>query len=237
MLFNIIKLEEVDSTNKYAKDNIGVLNNFDVIFTKRQTSGRGRMNRVWEANEDSLAFSIVIKDSVLLNDFESISLISAAAVFKAVREICEDVSIKWPNDVYIGSKKVCGILLEGVSFNKLEGIIIGIGVNVNNKSLPLDRATSLYLETNQEYDISSVLNAILNYFNDLLNKHLNDDNEYLRIINCFNYLKGKEAYAEIDGIKQLVQIHNVLDNNHLVVTINGIKKEISTGEISFHLSD
>jgi BirA family biotin operon repressor/biotin-[acetyl-CoA-carboxylase] ligase len=237
MLFNIIELNEVDSTNKYAKNNIEAFNNFDVIFTKRQTSGKGRMNRVWEANEDSLAFSIVIKESFLLNDFESLSLISAAAVFKAISHFCNNVSIKWPNDVYIGSKKVCGILLEGVSFNQLEAIIIGIGVNVNNKVLPIDNATSLYIENNQEYDIKSVLLAILNNFDELLNEHLKGNNEYLKIINNNNYLKGKKAYAEINNVKKLVTIHNVLNNNHLLVDIDGNKKEISTGEISFHISD
>ena len=237
MLFNIIELNEVDSTNKYAKNNIEAFNNFDVIFTKRQTSGKGRMNRVWEANEDSLAFSIVIKESFLLSDFESLSLISAAAVFKAISHFCNNVSIKWPNDVYIGSKKACGILLEGVSFNQLEAIIIGIGVNVNNKVLPIDNATSLYIENNQEYDIKSVLFAILNNFDELLNEHLKGNNEYLKIINNNNYLKGKKAYAEINNVKKLVTIHNVLNNNHLLVDIDGNKKEISTGEISFHISD
>jgi BirA family biotin operon repressor/biotin-[acetyl-CoA-carboxylase] ligase len=237
MKFNIIELEEVDSTNKYAKDNIEELNNFDVIFTKRQTSGRGRMGRVWEADNKSLAFSIVIKDSKLLNDFESLSIISAAAVFRALSTKCDKVSIKWPNDVYIGSKKVCGILSEGISYDKLVGIIDGIGINVNNSSLPLDTATSLFMETGKEYNIKDILFSVLNNFDDLITKHFNGNNEYLDIINENNYLFGKTAYAEINKQKKLVKIYNVLPNNHLVIEYDGNKKVISTGEISFHLND
>ncbi|MGN1295944.1 MAG: biotin--[acetyl-CoA-carboxylase] ligase, partial [Bacilli bacterium] len=167
-MFNILSFDELDSTNNYAKNNIAILNDGDVIFAKKQTAGRGRMNRAWSSSDGNLTFTIVIKEKFLLNKFDCLSLLSASAIFNVLSSYTSNVSIKWPNDVYVNDKKICGILLEGASSAEgLSYLIIGIGVNLNKKSFDeelKDKATSLYLQTNKCYDVIQILKQILKEF-------------------------------------------------------------------------
>ena len=138
-MFNIISFEELDSTNNYAKNNIAILNDGDVIFAKKQTKGRGRMNRAWTSASGNLTFTIVIKDKFLLSKFDSLSLLSSSAIFNVLSKYTSFASIKWPNDVYIKDKKISGILLEGASTEDgLSYLLIGIGININISSFPLE---------------------------------------------------------------------------------------------------
>ena len=93
-MFNIISFEELDSTNNYAKNNIAILNDGDVIFAKKQTKGRGRMNRAWTSASGNLTFTIVIKDKFLLSKFDSLSLLSSSAVFNVLSKYTSYASIK-----------------------------------------------------------------------------------------------------------------------------------------------
>ena len=239
-MFNIIEFIELDSTNKFAKQNIEKLNNRDVIFTTIQNKGKGRMLRDWISNSNSLTFSIVLKDSFSISNFDVISLLSACAVFKALSKyIKNNLSIKWPNDIYVNDKKICGILLESISYSSsIEGIIVGIGVNVNNKmdelSATNNNSTSIYSEINQIVSIKQLLNEILIEFDDLLLKVKNGNKEYFSIIKENNYLKGKTAYAHFSSIEGEVKVLDVLENNKLLVLFQDEKITLDTGEITFH---
>jgi len=225
---NIIYFDTLESTNKYAKENISVLNDRDVIFTTNQTNGKGRETRIWNSSNDSLTFSLVLKDNYSLTHFKDISLMMGASVYLTLVKYLKNVSIKWPNDIYVNDAKICGILLEGVSFNELEGIIVGVGININNdnsltKLVTNKKVTSMYLETNTKYDIKVILNEVLDNFYKLLS----EKNTYLDIVRNNNYLKGKFGYHE--GIK--VEIIDISNNNSLIVNKDGKLIELDTGEI------
>lgn len=231
--FNIITIDKVDSTNKYCKDHIEDLNHFDVVFTLNQTAGKGRNNRIWFSSSSSLTMSIVIKEEYLIEYFSSLSLLTASSVFNTLSKYLSNLSIKWPNDVYCKDKKIAGILLESVSFEKIIGLIIGIGININNEFIDVtDRlTTSLLLETKNSYSIEKIKDELLIEFNQLTIDLKKGNKKYLEIIRNNNYLKDKIGYANINNTYVETKIINILDNNKLLVEYNNSTYQIDTDEI------
>ena len=110
-------------------------------------------------------------------------------VFKLLKQFgIDNVSIKWPNDVYVNDDKICGILLEGISnIDNIDVIVIGIGININQKQFNEEfNATSMSKLNNKEYDLNMLLDLYLKIFNEEINKILNNDNSYLDIVNKHN---------------------------------------------------
>ena len=231
----IHKFDSLESTNTYLKDHIHDYNNHDVVFTFNQTKGHGRTNRIWTSNNDSLTFSILFKDQFIYDNFESLSIISATSVYQILSKRLKNVKIKWPNDIIVNDKKICGILLETRISSKIEGLILGIGLNVNNKNFDSSlNATSLYLETQKEENIDSLLLEIVQQILENIELLKIGKSNHIEIINQNNYLLNKQAYAYINNKKEKVTVLHILENNHLVVLLNGKEKEILHDEISFH---
>ena len=173
---NFIFSEEADSTNSELldKENKYTVNG-TVFYTEKQLKGRGRKNRPWYSAKDlNLTFSILLihkkyitENPVLLNFAASL------AVGNALENLYQlKVELKWPNDVLINGKKICGILIESTSENsKIERLVIGLGINVNQTvfqgaySLP---PTSIRLEINENADRERLLAEVLNNFEELL---------------------------------------------------------------------
>ena len=145
----IYKFEELDSTNKYVLENYENLNDLDVVYTLKQTNGRGRLGRSWECNE-SIAMSIVLKDKLSF-DLGLVSFVAASALYNVTSKYTNAVSIKWPNDIMVNDQKICGILCQSKIIIKVECLVVGIGFNTNNESFDGDlkeKATSLYILNN-----------------------------------------------------------------------------------------
>ena len=231
----IYKFDSLESTNTYLKNHIHDFENHDVVFTFNQTNGHGRTNRIWSSTSDSLTFSILFKDPFVFDNYESLSLISATSIWEILSKKVKNVSIKWPNDIMVNNKKICGILLESRISNQIDGLVLGIGLNVNNSSFNPDlNATSIFLETNIKEDIDSLLIQIVQrIFNNIELLKLGRS-KHIEIINQNNYLYNKTAYASINNKKELVTVLNISSNNHLMVKLNNEEIEISTDEISFH---
>lgn len=168
---NTVILESVDSTNSYLKRIIkedGLTQGL-AVMAKSQSAGRGRLGRSWLSDKGStLCMSIGIK-----NDYaEGFTLLVALAVYEALKPFCSDknLQIKWPNDIVAENKKLCGILCERVN----EYTVIGVGVNVNNKSFHPEiahKATSLYLLSGKKNDVSEVFEAVNSAFENVLTKY------------------------------------------------------------------
>ena len=117
-----------------------------------QSAGKGRLGRKWMAPEgSSVMMSILLKPEFEPQYASMLTLVMGLSVAQAVCELGVEVSIKWPNDVVVSHKKICGILTEmGVQDGKIREVVIGVGLNVNLKEIQdelKDKATSLYLET------------------------------------------------------------------------------------------
>ena len=145
-----------------------------LLLTEEQTAGRGRFSRQWHSRpDDSLTFSLVLPNLGFLPQEQTglIALAGAVAVLEAIQRTTSLLpQIKWPNDVLVNSKKVCGILAEAVwDGSMLRGVVLGVGINVGVSSLPpadLLRypATSLQAETNTPLSRENLLISFLERF-------------------------------------------------------------------------
>ena len=164
-------LEEIDSTNKYVKENLEELADKTVVYANSQTAGRGRMQRVWNSNSgDNIYASIVLKPSTELKEvYSNLTQYLSLTLTEVFEQYNVLPTIKWPNDVRINGKKISGILAESViDKGELKGIVLGFGVNLNCKKENLDTidqpATSLNLETGMEIDREIFLKKVIDKF-------------------------------------------------------------------------
>ena len=136
-----------------------------VVIAGTQTAGRGRIGRTWLSPEGSLAMSVILKPS--LDKLPQLIMIASLAVVRAIKNVAGiETQIKWPNDVLIKGKKVCGILIENeVKGGKVNFAIIGIGININFEPLAFPEiteiATSLSHELGTELSKIELTSALL----------------------------------------------------------------------------
>ena len=213
MNYHYLHFDEIDSTNNYIKNSYQLLDNFTFVSADYQSKGKGRNDRVWESVKGlNLMFSILIKDPKLLERYD-----------------IDNVSIKWPNDVLIGDKKVCGILLEGQLPNYL---VIGVGLNVNQKEFPdgLRRpATSISNELNKDIDLEDLKEQlfpnIINNFNKL------DRDEYLSYFSKHNYLLNKRVKVNINQQLFIGEVVGIDNNFNIQILCNDILLHVDSGEL------
>ena len=158
MLNRIITLDEVDSTNNYLKLNRGELPDGTLVTARIQTAGKGRRGHEWLADQGMLPLSLLLKQPP---HPDTLTLCAGVAVCEALEPLLpgEELGIKWPNDIYIGDRKVTGILIENDLMGPyLSRSIIGIGLNVNQTRFDpaLPNPTSLAAEAGHPFDRAEV---------------------------------------------------------------------------------
>ena len=169
----IIHLEKVDSTNNYAQKYFNSLPDRSLITAQSQTNGKGRGGKTWISSNTSNLYASYIMKNISFSPCKA-SWVGGLAALYAISEITEnstDYWIKWPNDIYNKTKKIAGILCETSigQNNQINGVIIGIGININMPKQELDRidkpATSILIETGVSTSISSVSDILLSNLN------------------------------------------------------------------------
>lgn len=155
-LKNRVHKEMTDSTsNDISRLALGGAPEGTIVTADMQTAGKGRRGRSWESTAGtSLLFSVLLRPKLEPDTAPQITLLMAMAVTKAVRQMTGlDAYIKWPNDVVVNGKKVCGILTEmRLKDRRIDFVVVGTGVNVNQTSIPKEMeeiASSLLLEKNR----------------------------------------------------------------------------------------
>ena len=231
-----IHFETIDSTNTYLKENYEKLDNFTFVSADFQSAGRGRNNRNWKSEKgENLLFSLLIKDKTLIDKFSSLSVISAFSIIKALN--LEYLSIKWPNDIYYKDSKLCGILLEAVTRNEIECLIIGIGLNVNQREFVGEykrTPTSLYQITNQTQDMRILKDKVFNQlYNDFMK--VKEGYDFYNDIKEYDYLKDRKVYAEINNEVQQIKVVGIDFDYSLKVLKGNEAYNLSSGEVTFHL--
>ena len=231
MNYHYIHFDEIDSTNNYLKNSYPLLDNFTIVSANYQSKGKGRNDRIWESNKGSnLMFSILIKDPKLIEISSLLSLCSAVEISKLLESFgINNVSIKWPNDVLVNDKKICGILLEGQLPNY---VVIGIGLNVNQKEFPSNLrrpATSMANELNKDINLEelkeTLFPSIVNNFN-----KLNKD-DYLSYFNNHNYLLNKRVKVDINNQTFIGEVVGTDKSFNLQILSRDILLHIDSGEI------
>ena len=231
-----IHFETIDSTNTYLKENYEKLDNFTFVSADFQSAGRGRNNRNWKSEKgENLLFSLLIKDKALIDKFSSLSVISAFSIIKALG--LDNLSIKWPNDIYYMDSKLCGILLEAVTRNEIECLIIGIGLNVNQREFVGEykrTPTSLYKITSQTQDMRLLKDKIFNQiYTDFMK--VKEGYDFYNDIKEYDYLKDRKVYAEINNEVQQIKVVGIDFDYSLKVLKDNKTYNLSSGEVTFHL--
>lgn len=171
IVHKVIHFEETDSTNNQAKcygeggEKSGVL-----FVADRQTGGRGRRGRSWlSLEDDGLWMSLLLRPDIKPECASMLTLVAAMAVAATIKKVCGQVGlIKWPNDIVLDGKKLCGILTEmSAKPGCVHYVVIGIGINVNAKVFDesiKNTATSLYMHTGKEYSKDELIKAFCQCF-------------------------------------------------------------------------
>jgi BirA family biotin operon repressor/biotin-[acetyl-CoA-carboxylase] ligase len=171
---NFVYCDEVGSSNRLLLETDEYSKHGTVLLAEFQSQGRGRKERVWLSNSgQNLTFSILLKEKLKENYINFINLGASLAVAQSIENLYQlKVELKWPNDVLINKKKVAGILLESVSRgNKIDRLVVGIGINVNQPSFQSKfeiPPTSIRTEFNELISRERLLSDILNNFEQIL---------------------------------------------------------------------
>ncbi|MBN2635607.1 MAG: biotin--[acetyl-CoA-carboxylase] ligase [Prolixibacteraceae bacterium] len=184
----IIVVSEVESTNNYANRLIlsEAAEDGTVVLAHYQTRGKGQLGNSWESEPDkNLLMSLIWFPKFLPATQQFlISKVVSLAITDVIQNYVEDCTIKWPNDIYIGNKKLAGILIENsVKGSNLFTSIIGIGMNINQEQFISDAPNPVSLKqvTGNSYEISVVLEEILKrldfWYKKLMNKNLQEIDE------------------------------------------------------------
>ena len=229
-----IHFREIDSTNTYLKEKYSSISDLTFVSADYQSSGKGRNQRVWDSKAgENLLFSLLIKDSDYFPLYKAISIVSAYSVMKTLTEYgIEDTMIKWPNDIYVRGQKICGILLESVSRNEIECLIIGIGINVNQQAFGTDYIhppVSMRNILNKETDMNEFKVACFsNLLSDL--EKLKEGYDYYPEISRYDYLRGQKVFHE--GREYTVE--GINEDYTLKLSHDGQERNVEAGEISFN---
>ncbi|MDE6018505.1 MAG: biotin--[acetyl-CoA-carboxylase] ligase [Muribaculaceae bacterium] len=157
----LIHLDEVDSTNAYIMREVANLDAPVMVLAHTQTAGQGQRGNSWEAEPGkNLTFSIFYRPSELppMAQF-SMSEAVALAVVDFLREYGIQAKVKWPNDIYVGDRKICGILIRhSIMGTVVSFSVIGVGINVNQTEFASDapNPVSMWQITGEEYDLASL---------------------------------------------------------------------------------
>lgn len=238
---NFICFEKLNSTNTYAKENIETLADKTIVSTEIQTNGYGRFKRDWvDLGTENIYMTFILKPSDELKPiYANLTQYLSVCLCKQLEEMDLSPEIKWPNDVLLNGKKVCGILAESViKGGKLKGIVLGIGVNLNASAKNLDTidrpATSLNIELGRNIDKKEFMEDLIERFfadyEKLLEKGfvwIKDDYEKMNILKEECPIK----VAVFDKIKE--GIFFGFDNNgELLLSMpDGKTENINMGEI------
>lgn len=237
--YKLITLDEIGSTNAYALELMTSLEDKTVISARQQTKGRGRYNRKWISdNSSNLYMTIVLKPENTKNyPYQNLTQYLSVIVCNVLEtEYAINPSIKWPNDILISDYKISGILAESsVKNNKIKGIALGLGLNVNLRQETLDnidqKATSMFILKNQIFNVDEVLHKICNLFFQNYNEFISMGFDYIKneYIQKCKFL-GKNITIKEENKNYIAQ---TIDNDGLLIVQDSLNKvsKIITGDI------
>lgn len=237
----LVYLNTVDSTNTKVKNlaEEGYPNG-TLVVADSQTAGRGRRGRVWESLAgNSIYMSLLLKPEINPNNASMITLVAALALSKAISETTKrPAGIKWPNDIVMNGKKVCGILTEmSAQFDYVNHIVVGVGINVHTESFPEEishMATSLFLETGECINRSELIEAVWEAFEYYYEIYLQTEDlsnlvkEYnAHLVNMHQMVKVLDPKEPFEG-----KAMGITARGELIVDTWESRRLVSSGEVS-----
>ncbi len=238
---SILHFDSIDSTNNHAKKIAYEVQEGTIVISEEQLAGRGRMGKDWSSPRgEGIWMSIVLKPMIPPTEASMLTQVAAAAVCRAIRRTTGlPALIKWPNDIVVNGKKVCGILTEMAGeLNEVSYIIVGIGINVNISYFPEElrlKATSLLLEKKERVDRNDLTASIINEFAALYSAYITEKNfdVSLDICRVYSAVIGKTIYLVKGEEREQVLALDITDEGLLKIRGgNGEEATIISGEVS-----
>ncbi|MCR4693550.1 MAG: biotin--[acetyl-CoA-carboxylase] ligase [Firmicutes bacterium] len=222
--------DSVGSTNTEAMRHTDAKDK-SLFIAEKQTNGRGRKNRSWEASSGGIYMTILLKPEKISGDISALTLAAGLAAARAI----PDAMIKWPNDIILGEKKVAGILTETRIFGESCVIAVGIGINANNKAFSEDledKATSIYLYSGNVQDKASLISKVycefLELYEDFKSGFSKIREEYSKKCITLN----REIMVISDGKERVMYASSINEKGELLVVSDGKTEVINSGEVS-----
>ena len=231
--------DTISSTNDYLlRKEKNKNKDIKICIAEEQTKGRGRRGKSWISPKfKNIYFSL--NSYLKKEDLSGLSIAVALSVSKVLTKINVMSLIKWPNDLLVGNKKICGILIETAKVGELTKVIIGIGINVNMEYSELidQEWTSIKLEKKQSVDRNSIITEMINQLCITLNKFEQEEFDYfLKKFTSLDLLKDKEFTLKDKPNETF--IGKGIDNKGLLIAQNLQDQRIvkfSSGEVSLKL--
>ena len=238
----VLYFDEIDSTNNRAKE-LGEKDGTHgtLLVADRQVAGKGRRGRVWESPKGiSIYMTILLRPQLIPTKAPMLTLVMAQSVAEGIRDVTGmEVGIKWPNDIVMNKKKVCGILTEmSTEIDYINYVVIGVGINVNQKSFDeelKDKATSLMIETGTPVKRSALIAAVMKHFekNYTVFMERGDLSGLQESYNQMLVNRGKEVRILEPGHEYNAIASGINETGELIVhTPDGEEKHIFAGEVS-----
>lgn len=238
----VLYFDTIDSTNTKAQElaEKGYPSGTLVVADK-QESGKGRRGRSWVSPSGTGIFmTLMIKPDINPNNASMLTLVAALAVAKAITSVTgEEAMIKWPNDIVINGKKVCGILTEmNAQFDYINHIVVGIGINVHNESFPEEisqMASSLMIEAGgKRFHRAQIIAETMSYFEQYYDTFLKTQDlsalvrEYDELlVNMNKAVRVLDPKEPFDG-----KAMGITPKGELIVDTWESRKLVSSGEVS-----
>ena len=185
MKFKIYKFKNVTSTNDIAIKLINKSKKKGCVCAESQTNGRGTYGKKWTSKKGNLFSSIFFQLKSNYPSFNEFSIINPVLISEVIKNYCKkkSINLKFPNDIFVNGKKICGILQELITFDSKNFLIIGIGINIISNPKIKNRyyATNIFIESKKKNAANKIVNELLlSYTNFFTN------------LNSYNYLKFKK---------------------------------------------
>lgn len=238
----VLYFDTIDSTNTKAQElaEKGYPSGTLVVADK-QESGKGRRGRSWVSPSGTGIFmTLMIKPDINPNNASMLTLVAALAVAKAITSVTsEEAMIKWPNDIVVNGKKVCGILTEmNAQFDYINHIVVGIGINVHNESFPEEisqMASSLMIEAGgKRFHRAQIIAETMSYFEQYYDTFLKTQDlsalvrEYDELlVNRNKSVRVLDPKEPFDG-----KAMGITPRGELIVDTWESRKLVSSGEVS-----
>lgn len=234
--------ETIESTNTYAKAIGTKVNDGTLIIAEEQTAGRGKLGRSFISPKyKGIWMSVILKPDINPEAASKLTQVAAASVVSAVKELHIDARVKWPNDILVNDKKICGILTEmSAKPSQINYVVVGIGININTakddfNNVLKDIATSLMIEKGIPIDRKMLLISVLNNFENLYLKFINknDFESSLKICIDNSALIGREILILDKENVVEAKASGIDKEGKLIVQLaDGTNKHLISGEVS-----
>lgn len=239
--WHIIKVDECESTNSLMKQKKqdGNISDKTAIMTDFQSLGRGQGKNTWQSDAGkNLLISFYRKTSLKADKHFMLTIIASLALVETLKSIKVNAEIKWPNDIYVGDRKIAGILIENSLMRDLiNDTIVGIGLNINQHVFPdtIPNPVSIAQIIKRETDVQNIRDTFTDTFDKFYEQTISGNSEdlfhqYTELL----YRRKTWKLFEFNGTSFNGQIRGVMPDGRLIIeTESGLLKHFLFGEIKY----